>query len=416
MKRKLTKKFVESLAPAERDYIVWDAELKGFGVKVTPQGKKVYFLYYRAKGRQRRPIVGEHGKSGHGLTCERARMVAGTWIAQVRAGGDPSADRQAERRAVEADGNTVGAMLDEFEKRHISKLRPSTQREMKRHAKRVRDAWDARPIASITRRDVIAFIDGHGGTVNANRALTVVKTFMRWAVRRDMIPFNPAADVDKPADEKSRDRVLTPDEVRAIWTACDTLTGPLAPLGPITRFLLLTAQRRSPVQLMRWCDVDEVEKVWRIPGEFQKSGRSHDVPLSEAALDIACAQRAAQRERREASAGTEVADCPWVFATAAGLPFHGFSKTKRALDATSGTKGWRLHDLRRTAAAGMASLGVSRVAIGKVLDHAEAGVTAIYDRYSYGDEKRAALDAWAKRVADILATEPGKVVELRRAG
>ncbi|MEX2650238.1 MAG: site-specific integrase [Alphaproteobacteria bacterium] len=434
MKAKLTKRVVEAMKPAERDAIVWDTELKGFGVKVTPQGRKAYFVYYRTKaGLQRRPAIGEHGR--HGLTCERAREIAGRWIASVKGGGDPSAERKADTartRASRAPENSVGAWLDDFDKKHIATRRPRSQEEMRRHAACVRAAWGARPIAEITKRDVIGFIDGCGMTINANRRLALVKTFLRWCSKRDAIPYSPAMDVDKPVAEVTRDRVLTPDEIRAVWTACEALPEPFTVFGPMVRFLLLSGQRKTPVRFLRWADVDEAEKVWHIPGEYQKSGRSHEVPLSDAALAIVRDQR---RKLDEAQAKSEAeTDRPLVFATAAGAAFNVYSAAKLKLDAVilaerrEAAKGagedpdkvkalapWRLHDLRRTCAAGMASLGISRTVIGKVLDHAEAGVTAIYDRHGYGAEKCKALEDWAKRIEAILATAPGKIVELKRA-
>ena len=172
-------------------------------------------------------------------------------------------------------------------------------------------------------------------------------------------------------------------------------------MSPLVNMLLLTAQRRDEVATMRWADVEPESKLWTIPREQTKADRAHEVPLSPLALEIL--------EALPRFSG------PYIFTTMGGeRPVSGFSKGKKGLEELSGLTDWRLHDLRRTGATNMARLGVPGSTIGRVLNHAQRGVTAIYDRHSYLPEKHHALDIWSSKLASIIRpTDDEKVVPLR---
>jgi integrase len=160
------------------------------------------------------------------------------------------------------------------------------------------------------------------------------------------------------------------------------------------QLLLLTAQRRGEVAKMRWSQVDFVRRVWTIPSEVAKNGRAHEVPLSDMALKIL---------------GTlpRFVHADFVFTTTGHSPISGFGRMKRNLDTRMGVTGWRLHDLRRTAASGMARLGTAPHVIEKVLNHVSgtiSGVAAVYNRHGYEQEKREALRRWASHLARIAST------------
>ena len=211
------------------------------------------------------------------------------------------------------------------------------------------------------------------------------------------------AGVKAPAGEESRDRVLEPDELAALWRACDSLGWPF---GPLVQLLIVTGQRIGEVGTMRWEHLDLDRSEWRLPAAAVKTKRAHVVPLSPLALEI-------------------IASLPrlgdgYVFpARKAGShnPVSGFSKTKRKLDALSGVASWRYHDLRRTLATGMQRLGVRLEVTEAVLNHvsgSRAGIVGVYQRHEYGPEKRAALDAWAREVERIIGRGEAKVVALGR--
>jgi integrase len=218
-------------------------------------------------------------------------------------------------------------------------------------------------------------------------------------VEQDLLPTAPTAGVKAPAKETARERVLTDAELAAVWRAADAL-GPAA--RAFVRLLILTGQRRDEVAGLRWADVDldaAGGAVWTLPREATKADRTHEVPLSAAAVAILAGLP------REGE---------YVLSTTGGRrPISGYSKVKARLDELAGVTGWRFHDLRRTAGTGLARLGVAVATISRVLNHTEGGVTKIYNRYGYLDEKRAALNRWAAHVEWLVAPAPDNVVALR---
>ena len=263
-------------------------------------------------------------------------------------------------------------------------------------------AWRDRKIADIRRSDVRDLIGGIEGASLPNYVLAVIRPIFRFAVAREWIDASPVEGVSKPLHEQSRDRVLSMEKVAAVWKAAGLLG---YPAGQFVRILLLTAQRRTEVASMRWQDVDLDAATWIIPGAETKSERTHLVPLSAAALAIL---------REVPQLG------PYVFTSDGETHLSGYAKAKSRLDtyvAAAGVKltPWRLHDLRRTAATHMVRLGVSETTVGRVLNHATAGVTAkVYALHSYAPEKRSALDRWAAElVRAIEGRAAGKIVKLR---
>ena len=235
-------------------------------------------------------------------------------------------------------------------------------------------------------------------------------------MERGLIEASPAAGIRAPAEMQSRDRVLTDPELAAAWKACDALGWPF---GPLVRLLILTGQRRDEVARMRWCDLHLERRIWELPRELTKSDRAHVVPLSDAALEIIAAL-------------PRLGDLVFPARRASSTnAVSGFSRAKARLDsemlvllrqqATGAGKDaekvelkpWRLHDLRRTAASGMARLGAPPHVIGHALNHAPAAslgqIGAIYVRHDYEPETRQALAAWAREVSRIAsaADPPG---------
>jgi len=222
--------------------------------------------------------------------------------------------------------------------------------------------------------------------VMANRVFEVTRRLYTWAIGKDLVEGNPCVGLSKPSIEAQRDRVLTEDEIRAFWSACD---GEPGIIGEAFRLMLVTAQRRGEVLSMRWQDIDDT--WWTIPAEFAKNGLSHRVPLSSQALAII------ERLRPRTSGKT------WVFPSpSTKKPIENPQKAAERLRERSKVSDLRLHDLRRTAASLMTGMGISRLTVKKLLNHAERDVTAVYDRHSYDPEKRTALDGWGRRLDAIL--------------
>jgi len=207
--------------------------------------------------------------------------------------------------------------------------------------------------------------------------------------------MSPAAKVKAQGVEVARERVLSDSELKAIWEACDKQGWPF---GPFVKMLIVTAQRLREVSHMRWEDIHD--GVWTLPRDITKPNRTHEVPLSPLALELL-------------EGAPRLGD--YVFMSGrTDRPISGFSQTKKRLDAVSGVSDWRYHDLRRTAGTNMARSGIAVSTISRVLNHKEGGVTAIYNRYSYLDEKRHALATWARRLTEIVySSDHVVVVEMR---
>jgi integrase len=287
--------------------------------------------------------------------------------------------------------------------------RESTYKEAKRDLER--DAlrkWRSRPVASISRRDVIDLIDGiveRGAGVQANRTLTRLRALFDWAIDKERLAILPADRMKQPTQERARDRVLSDDELRWLWQACDVVG---SPFGPLVRLLVLTAQRRDEVASMTWSEISLDRRVWIIPRHKAKNDCEHEVQLSDFAVI----------ELRRLRSLPRIGD-GLVFTTTGDTPVSGFSKSKRRIDhammtakraelgaAASVIAPWTLHDLRRTATTGMAGLKVPPHIADKVLNHTGgtiSGVAAIYNRFAYLEERREALQAWGSCITKLVA-------------
>jgi integrase len=251
-------------------------------------------------------------------------------------------------------------------------------------------------------------IIGKPARLVANRTLARLRALFNWAVEKERLVASPIGRMKLPTQEEDRDRVLTDDEIRWFWHACEKI-GP--PFGSLFRLLLLTAQRREEVAAMTWSEVDVDKSVWEIPRDRTKNGRAHEVQLSEAAVAVL---RTLQRID-----GIEL-----VFTTTGETPVSGFSKAKRRLDAAMlAHKGnaipeWTLHDLRRTATSGMARMNFPPHVCDKILNHVGgtiSGVAAVYNKFAYLDERRAALEAWGRYVEGLVTPAPANVITLHKA-
>jgi integrase len=416
MQKKLDDRTIRNLKPPPSGRLeIWDKLLPGFGLRVTENDVRTYFVMYRigfGEGRkQRRYRLGDAKLMSLGEAREAARSA----LNKVVRGSDPAEDRvpvQGVQVAPDSFAAAATAYLDRYARVNT---RPSTYRE----TKRIFDvdlipAWGARSIATVTRRDIHAMLNAiadRGAEVQANRVLARLRTFFNWAVDKEYIPASPAARMKPPTRERPRDRTLGEDEIRWFWQA----TGKLGwPFGPLLRLLLVTAQRRDEVAAMAWSELDLERRVWSIPREKAKNDRAHDVALSELALEVI--------------AELPKTDQRLVFTTNGKHPVSGFSRGKARLDFLVGKlrrqelglpkdegdfDPWILHDLRRTAATGMAGLGVAPHVVDRILNHASGtiwGVAAVYNRHGYESERAAALEVWGDYLTRLIRAAVAKNV------
>lgn len=404
-----TDPFVRSLRPvSDRQVDHWDQNVTGLVLRLSPAGKKTWAACYRVKGRQRRLTLGTYPV----LSLADARERAQAALHGVAVGEDPAALKRQARCA-----ETFSDLAAEYMERHGQFKRsgredrrvlygsPHKRRTGKRPHVPLVKRWGTMKVRDITRRDVrelLGEIAGRG-PIMANRTLALVRKMFNFAIESDWLDVNPCQMVKRVARERQRDRVLSEDEIWAVWGALDKES---ALVAAIVRLRLLTAQRGGEVLGARWEDIDLTAGWWTIPGERSKNGLSHRVPLSPQALGIL---KAWQKTADES---------PWVFPSPrkTGPHVHHAQKAIERVVARSGVQ-FRGHDLRRTAASLMVGGGVPRLVVSKILNHVETGVTAVYDRHSYDAEKRSALDAWGARLDQIIrVARGGRVLEFRVPG
>ncbi len=383
-KMKMTVRGVEAIRPpktGQTDY--WDTGLLGFGIRVSAGGRKTWTLMYRHGARKRRMKLGSYPA----MTLAAARDRAGAALCQVTDGEDPAGLKQAEKRA-----ETFAELAADYIERYARK-RKRTWRVDERTLKRdVLPAIGSRKVKDVERADVRRLLHGvaaRGATIQANRTHALVSKIFNWAIAEDLATVNPARGIEKSGVERQRDRVLSDDEIRAVWTACDQEP---SVFGTAIKLRLLTAQRSGEISRMRWQDIDG--DWWTIPAKHAKNGLAHRVPLS----PQVCVVLDAMGDRDQTTG--------WVFQSP--RRDKPLATNWRSIDRIRKTSGidFVLHDMRRTAASRMTGdLGVNRLTVSKILNHVESGVTSVYDRHSYDAEKRQALEAWGRRLEEIVSGE-----------
>jgi len=406
---KLTAATVDKMQPTDRRQEIPDSLCTGLYLTVQPTGKKGWQVRYRHGGVHRRMTLGGYPV----LSLADARQRARDTMAAATEGRDPAGEVKAAKAPKPEDSrDKIKTLIGQFDKRHLSGLKSgaTVKRELDRH---VVSQWGDRDIHSITKRDVIDILDGiadSGRVVTANRVRAYLNKFLNWTVERDILPMNPATGVKPVAKETSRDRVLSDDEIRWFWQACEVEGFPWGPFGKV---LLLTGQRLN--EAAQITDSEIRGDLWHLSADRTKNGRAHDVPLSGPARDVL-----AGVERIDGKAGL-------IFTTTGKTAVSGFFKARAHLaDAMTGIASkergepveiprWTFHDLRRTAATGMARLGIAVRVTEAVLNHVSGtggGIVAVYQRHDYADEKRAALEAWGRFVLSLVEGAADNVVQL----
>lgn len=406
---KLTATTVDKAKPTDRRQEIPDTLCTGLYLIVQPSGKKGWQVRYRHGGKHRRMTLGAYPV----LSLSEARQRARDTLAAASEGRDPAEEvRAAKAPKPQDDRDKIKTLIGQFDKRHLSGLKSGAvvRRELDRH---VVSEWGERDIHEIAKRDVIDLLDAiadSGRVVTANRVRSYLGKFFNWAVDRDILPMSPAQGVKPVAKEKSRDRVFTDEEIRLFWRACDDLGFPWGPFG---KTLLLTGQRLGEVAGMT--DAEISGGIWHMTADRTKNGRAHAVPLSEGVSDVL-----ENVERIKGKPGL-------IFTTTGETPLSGFHKGRnhiadRMAEIASDEAGvpveiphWTFHDLRRTAATGMARLGIPVRVTEAVLNHVSgtaAGIVSVYQRHDYAEEKRTALDAWARLVADLVEGRFSNVIPI----
>ncbi|WP_322995425.1 tyrosine-type recombinase/integrase [Castellaniella sp.] len=409
MTKPLTVRAIEALKPTGSRREIPDGAMPGLYLIVQPTGIMSWVVRYRANGKPKKHTLGRYPA----IKLADARALAAQSLTTVAEGRDPSSEKKrAKREAADAIKDDIETVIASFMERYAEpRQREAYYKETQRHLeKEAASAWKGRSVKTITRRDVVDLLDAvvdRGATIAANRVLAAARRFFNWCVERGIIEKSPVDGVKAPTAEKSRDRILSDDELRLVWKASDSLGWPF---GPFVQLLILTGQRRDEVAGMRWGEIDLTNSLWTIPAERTKNGIAHVVPLSVQAVSIL--KGIARQKHGEA-------ESPFVFTTTGKTAISGFSKAKATLDrkiaaliaAEAQAKGaqdralemadWRLHDLRRTMASGMARLGVALHVVEKLLNHTSGtfgGIVSVYQRHDFAAEKREAMRIWGESI------------------
>jgi integrase len=370
---------------------------RGLYLVIQSTGAKSWAYRYRVGGKSRKLTLG----SFPALGVTKARSLCSAAALKTKAGGDPAREHRSALAADDSFERVARLFIERYARPKNRSwdqtagwlgLKAGEDGGLVLTGKGAIKKWGDRKIGTIRQADVVHLLDGlvdQGSPISANRTLTAIRKLFNWAEGRYGLSGNPCNKVEMPGTETARDRVLIDDELVAVWQAAAEQGGHFA---SVVKLLILTGQRRGEVAGMEWRELDLPTRLWKLPRGRVKNDNGHEVPLSSPALAII--------ESVPRLSGRQL-----LFTTTGSTPVSGFSKAKVEIDEASGVEEWTIHDLRRTVASGMARLGVSLPIIEKILNHSSGsfrGVVGVYQRHSFADEKRAALDLWGAHVARLV--------------
>lgn len=429
--RILTDKFVKALNPAAQGKrtTYWDASKKVpglFGVRVTDTGAASFIIYARIPPSRSpaRLTLGDARKLGLAAARDKARL----WFELIEQGKDPrDVEKQQQLAAQQAKQTIFAAVAEDFIRIKLPKERKG--REVEGDIRRdLLPALGARPIKEITKRDIRIVIENKKikAPTQARNLLGTVKRLFSWAVDQDVygLDVSPIEGL-KPKtifDERiARERVLTDQELFALWRAACRMP---YPHGPVYKMLVLTALRLNEVADATWDEFDMANRLWTIPSSRMKGkngkAQPHTVPITDEIAEILNSLPRFQKGSYLFS--TTFGQSPvWMNSKVKARVDSRMRRTLRALarrrgeDAHVQLPHWRTHDIRRSARTNFSRLKIAEEVREAVLAHVRPGIKGVYDKYLYHDEKREALTLWAAHLRSITEAPPTNVVPLRGA-
>ena len=397
--------------------MMWDSELKGFGVRIGANGRRTYILRYRMGGRDtivRTYTIGQHGSP---FTADQARKRAAELLLQVRSGQDIVAVRIAEREQIKTDAIMRGERLFEVAveswfQGHVIRNALRSKGDIRGVIDRdLKPAFEGKAIDEMTRKSVSKALNEIGARSGAaaNKAHKWLRQIFNWLIAQGEIEHSPVTAIKKPFAEKSRTRFLSLGELVVLWVALDRLP---QPFRSYYRLLVILGQRLRETADVPWGEFDFEAEEWLLPRSRVKANRDHLVPLSVQAIELLQSVQADPAMRKGP-----------VFTTNGKVGIAGFSKMKVAIDTAIsellaesreareliGTHfaEWVIHDLRRSLATGCQAMGIDMIHTESVLNHAVnktvSGVAGVYHLYDYYDEKAEALERWGSLIEQAVA-------------
>ena len=400
---RLTATRVQSLKPGHRQRDVSDPECRGLTLRIEPNGSKTWLFRYKWRKQTVRLSLGAVSEFN---SLRHARKAAGEHRGMLERGIDPRTARAPRRPApftplatgIPRNPNSIEFLAHEFLERHVKPNRrhPAYVQRVLEHD--VLPEWQGRDARTITPREVVELLDkivARGSRVMANRTAGLLGQLFKFGIHRAIVGDSPVKLLYRPGGkEKPRERAFSDAELKAFLGNLDDACR-FQKLPHVLRLLLLTLQRRGELALAEWPEFDFKARTWTIPDEHAKSGKGHMVPLSEWAIE--------ELQKLKVMAGGSRYVLPNAYKTAPADPKYITRSVARCLKRFKkhGVAAFTAHDLRRTGRTGLAKLGVKTDIGERVLNHARERIEATYDVHGYIDEKREALDKWAKYLAGL---------------
>jgi hypothetical protein len=401
MRHRLTDRYLQTVRATSGRLVVADTEVAGLTLRVTPNGTRSFVVRYRPRRQAQRnyTIPGTYPS----LSLADARQRARDIVAAAKRGVDLIAEEhglEAERQKAAATARTIRELVAEYVERHCKPhLRGWRQIELCLH-NHVLPTLGGRAASDVRRGDILTLMDDiqhkKGFRQQVNRVRSALSSMFRYAVEREYVTDNPVIGTRPRKVEMERQRILSDQEMRAIWLALDDLPDPGRSFG---QTLFLTAARRDEARCMEWAEIAPAGDIWLLPAARNKANRDFEIPLS--------SQMAALLARLP-----KLGD--HVFTMSGAKPWSSEVPLKLALDSKSGVTGWVWHDIRRTVRSKLAELSVPYEIAERVLNHAMTKLERVYNRHSYRQEKAQALQRWADHLMGLVYADSGKVVPLKR--
>jgi integrase len=381
MKKHLTDAAIQrQKLPEEGVLEVFDLGYPGLALRIGYGGAKSFEVYYRVGGKLKRTTLGRWPE----VSLAAARDAWRKTRESIARGETP--DKK-------ATAMMFDSVVEEWLRRDQSKNKASSQYQVHRSLEAdLLPAWRGRRVDEITKRDVIELLNSiadRGAPIMARRVQAYVRRFFRWCMEQDILKADPTVGMTRVGNGKSRERVLSDDELVSVLRATDSIGA----FGPVVRLLVLTGMRREEATALRWSEIDG--NTITLEGSRTKTGAPHIVPLPPPAKALLDSM-------------PRIVGSDFVFTTTGEKPISGWSQPKIKLDSVSGVTGWRIHDLRRTVTTGMQKLGITLQTVEAVLGHtsgSRGGIVGVYQRHDFCNEKRTALEAWGKYVMGLASPQ-----------
>jgi len=391
---KFTVGSIKALKSNDSRYELYEDNSNGFGIRVSPAGLKSWISRYRDRstGKLVKVTLGTFPDTSLTEARDKHNNIRQT----LNKGKDPRAEAQASKRA-HITAPTVEQLVEDYIEKWSKPRKRSWKIDKWLLEKDLVSRFGKMKAKDIKRAHLIAMLDEvveeRNVSIGANRLLAITRKMFNWAVGRGILDASPCVQIPAPAPENQRDRVLSDDEIKSFWSNLDNLAM-LRQSQLALKLMLVTAQRKGEIVSAEKHEFDLKTNWWTIPADKAKNGLAHRVPLTPLAREIV-------KEAMKLSG-----DSRWLFSSPFKQDFHidgaSINQALRKNSKIFGIDGFVPHDVRRTAASKMTGMGIPRLTVKKILNHAESEVTAVYDRYSYDNEKRLALQKWDRKLKLII--------------